>query len=114
MTILCYCHAEFKRIEFNEKFVRSALLQCYSCSITLVLKCFALIETHKPSSQWASEAYLKSAIKTPLRIHILGGNKYKFGIVRKLFNYTVGKQIRSAGAYDLYYLVKAGASAFCL
>jgi hypothetical protein len=37
-----------------------------------------------PSSQGASEEYLKSAIKTPLRFHIFGRKEYKFGIVRKL------------------------------
>jgi hypothetical protein len=59
------------------------------------------------SSQGASEVYLKSAIKTPLRFHILGGKEYKFGIVRKLLITLWVQQIRSAGAYDLYYLVKS-------
>jgi hypothetical protein len=67
-----------------------------------------------PSSQGTSEAYLKSAIKTPLLFHILGGKEYKFEIVRKLLITLWVQQIRSAGVYELYYLVKSGASSFCL
>jgi hypothetical protein len=63
----------------------------------------------KPSSEWASEAYLKSAIKTPLRVHILGGKEYKFGVVRKLLISLWVRQILSAGSYVLYYLVRSGA-----